>query len=194
MTTGLRERKKAATRQALHEAAVRLCLADGIENVTVEAIADAAGVSRRTFSNYFTGKEQALLHRDRTHVARLVELVRARPADEAPLTALVRAAEQRGTEHSEGAADEERYRSLRQDPVLLTALAATYLAIEDDLAAAVEERLPAGPDGPLRARTLAAAFLAVLRVVAQTAVEDTGRDMAELMRVAATTLTHQDPG
>jgi AcrR family transcriptional regulator len=57
---GLRERKKTATRQALHEAAVRLAVERGVDNVTIEAIADAASVSRRTFSNYFAGKEQAL--------------------------------------------------------------------------------------------------------------------------------------
>jgi AcrR family transcriptional regulator len=58
---GLRERKKTATRQALHESAVRLAVERGVDNVTIEAIADAAEASRRTFSNYFAGKEQALL-------------------------------------------------------------------------------------------------------------------------------------
>ncbi|BCB77661.1 hypothetical protein Pflav_040710 [Phytohabitans flavus] len=90
---GLRERKKAATRQALHEAAVRLAAEHGVERVTVEAIADAANVSRRTFSNYFNGKEQALLHTDYARMARLVELVRDRPAGEAGWTALTRAIE-----------------------------------------------------------------------------------------------------
>ena len=60
---GLRERKKAATRQALHEAAVRLAIAHGPDRITVEAVADEAGVSRRTFSNYFANKEEALLLR-----------------------------------------------------------------------------------------------------------------------------------
>lgn len=58
--TGLRERKKAATRLALHESALRLAAEQGPDGVTIEAIADAANVSRRTFSNYFSSKEEAL--------------------------------------------------------------------------------------------------------------------------------------
>ncbi|MFC7760808.1 TetR/AcrR family transcriptional regulator [Catellatospora bangladeshensis] len=79
-TTTLRERKKEATRQALHEATLRLALERGLDAVTVDAVADEAGVSRRTFSNYFANKEDALLHGDRVRVTRLLERLRARPS------------------------------------------------------------------------------------------------------------------
>src|SRR5262245_3983248 len=57
---GLRERKKVATRRALGIAAMRLAVERGLDNVLVEDIADAAGVSARTFNNYFASKNEAI--------------------------------------------------------------------------------------------------------------------------------------
>src|SRR5918911_5749347 len=91
-TIGLRERKKLATRQALHQAAVSIAVERGLERLTVEAIADAADVSRRTFSNYFANKEEALLWSDRVRMDRFLELVAARPQDEPPWQAMSAAA------------------------------------------------------------------------------------------------------
>ncbi|MFE2185276.1 TetR/AcrR family transcriptional regulator [Streptomyces sp. NPDC059455] len=184
MTTGLRERKKAATRQSLHDAAVLLAAEHGVESLTVEAIADAATVSRRTFSNYFASKEQALLHHDRARTVRLVELIRARPARESLVAAVIGAAEQHCSEFADDPEQEERYRTLRLHPALLPELVATYAAAERDLAVAVEERLPAGPETPLRAQILAATLLAAFRVVGQTALERRERDVVDLLRRA----------
>ena len=59
--TSLRERKKRATRAAQQAAALRLALQHGPENVRVEDIAEAAGVSPRTYNNYFSSREQAIV-------------------------------------------------------------------------------------------------------------------------------------
>ncbi|WP_238008373.1 TetR/AcrR family transcriptional regulator [Dactylosporangium sp. AC04546] len=57
----LRERKKQATREALRSAALRLALERGPENVRVDDIAEAAGVSPRTYNNYFSSREEAIV-------------------------------------------------------------------------------------------------------------------------------------
>src|SRR2546430_11883605 len=58
---GLRARKKRATRKALRDAALRLALERGPGNVRVDDIAEAAGVSPRTYNNYFSSREQAIV-------------------------------------------------------------------------------------------------------------------------------------
>src|SRR4051794_30757662 len=82
MTSGLRETKKAATRQALAVAALRLSDEQGFDNVSVEAVAAQVGVSPRTFHNYFTGKEEALRFYLTEVIDRIFPALEARPGDE----------------------------------------------------------------------------------------------------------------
>src|SRR5215210_7200887 len=79
----MRERKKLATREALSTAALRLALEHGPENVRVDDIAEAAGVSPRTYNNYFSSREQAIvvaLAAERGH--EVAAALRKRPVDE----------------------------------------------------------------------------------------------------------------
>lgn len=86
--TGLRERKKADTRRALSDAALELTFRHGLENVTREDIARVAGVSLRTFNNYFTGKYEALAYRQTERIRRSIAELRKRPAGEPLWTAI----------------------------------------------------------------------------------------------------------
>src|SRR5699024_11705535 len=65
----LRELKKADTRTRLSVAAVELLASQGAEGATVSAIAERAGVSTRTFHNYFARREDAFLHFIREHIS-----------------------------------------------------------------------------------------------------------------------------
>ncbi|WSK83689.1 TetR/AcrR family transcriptional regulator [Amycolatopsis sp. NBC_01286] len=89
---GLRERKKYETHRALAVAAVELVAERGLDAVTVEDIAATAGVSVRTFFNYFASKEDAVViaypdHLERTE--RAIGRFLAQPAEVSTLDALV---------------------------------------------------------------------------------------------------------
>ena len=88
---GLRERKKVETRTALSWAAIHLTVERGFDNVKVEDIAAAAGVSPRTFNNYFSSKAEAIVSRHLDRSLRVADELRRRPADE-PLWAAITAA------------------------------------------------------------------------------------------------------
>ncbi|MFJ3709746.1 TetR family transcriptional regulator [Streptomyces sp. NBC_01387] len=82
-----RGRKARRTREALAEAACTLVCDRGLKAVTVEDIADRADVTRRTFSRYFSSKEDAVLDSVRADGDRINDALRSRPADEPPLVA-----------------------------------------------------------------------------------------------------------
>jgi AcrR family transcriptional regulator len=88
---GLRERKKVATRRALGLAAMRLAVERGLDNVLVEDIADAAGVSARTFNNYFGSKHEAICALGFDRAMRIGAALRERPPGEPLWDAIVAA-------------------------------------------------------------------------------------------------------
>jgi len=90
-TLGLRERKKLGTRLALSDAALELALERGLENVTREDIANRAGVSLRTFNNYFTGKYEAVAFRQIDRTRQSLAAFLERPADEPLWSAITHA-------------------------------------------------------------------------------------------------------
>jgi AcrR family transcriptional regulator len=78
---GLRERKKARTREALQEAAMGLFTRQGFDRTTVEEIADACEVSPRTFFRYFPTKEDVLFADADTRRDCLLAVLAEQPAD-----------------------------------------------------------------------------------------------------------------
>jgi AcrR family transcriptional regulator len=92
MTTelGLRERKKQQTRQAIAEAAKRLFLERGFDQVSVAEVARAADVSEQTVFNYFPTKEDLVFERMDTFENELLAAVQDRPEGESALQAFVR--------------------------------------------------------------------------------------------------------
>jgi AcrR family transcriptional regulator len=141
MTTGLRERKKVATRLALHRAALELVTDRGLDAVTVDDIAERADVSPRTFFNYFPSKVDAVIGMDPDEPDRLVEAFTARPATESPVQALHEVQRERAVAM---AADpglwQLRLQVIGTHPVLVQRLMSAFAESERLLAEAVAER------------------------------------------------------
>src|SRR5215211_3463061 len=101
VTAGLRERKKLATRLALHEAALRLVAERGLEHVSVDDIAARADVSPRTFFNYFPSKDDAVVGLDPAMPEQQAEAFLAQPADRTAVEAVRAVAHQQAAEMAE---------------------------------------------------------------------------------------------
>ncbi len=143
---GLRERKKRATRQALHDAALRLTLEHGLEHLTVEEISAAAEVSPRTFFNYFPGKEQAIVGDDLFEVdARQV------PATMTGAASVLDGMQAIALDLATAAATRReqvqlRWQVITRYPALITAMFARLEEFNTIVASAVATRLGQAPD------------------------------------------------
>lgn len=78
-TLGLRERKKQQTRERIADAALKLFAERGYDETTLDEIADAADVSRRTIFAYYGSKEEILFCEESDSFARLKQLLDERP-------------------------------------------------------------------------------------------------------------------
>lgn len=85
---GLRERKRRETRQRIAEVGLRLFLANGFESTTVDAIAEAAGISRRTFFLYFKSKDDIMIFWQETSWASMFADLLKTPPDVQPIDAV----------------------------------------------------------------------------------------------------------
>jgi AcrR family transcriptional regulator len=90
MATGLRERRKQEARRAISDAAMPLFAARGFDEVTITQIADAAGVSKMTVTNYFPRKEDLVFDRAEVTIRSLADAVAARASGESLLAAIRR--------------------------------------------------------------------------------------------------------
>ncbi|OBG19321.1 TetR/AcrR family transcriptional regulator [Mycobacterium sp. 852002-51057_SCH5723018] len=171
---GLRERKKADTRRALSDAALNLAFERGLENVTRDEIANVAGVSLRTFNNYFNGKYEALAYRQTERMHRSVEALKHRPADEPLWTSITQVVlEALEADFGDVYGDENRVptrqelvevRKLLMNPQVRNALPQRLF---DEWTEAVAERTGTDPEHDLYPRLV----VAVVRAVGDAAAE-----------------------
>ncbi|MFV0129165.1 TetR family transcriptional regulator [Streptomyces sp. HMX112] len=163
--SGLRERKKQQTYQAISDAAIALFLARGFDRVPVAEVAAAAGVSKPTLFRYFPAKEDLALHRFADHRDEAARVVAGRPAGESPLGALHR-------HFLDGLARRDPVTGLNDDPDVLAfhrllygtpSLVARLYAYQGASERALAEALGGG----LPARLAAGQIVAVQRILAE---------------------------
>ncbi|MEV5967742.1 TetR family transcriptional regulator [Kribbella sp. NPDC051952] len=164
--TGLRARKKQQTHDALSEAAIKLFLERGFDEVSVTDIATAANVSKPTLFKYFPTKQDLVLHRFADHQHEAARVVAASSAPSAsPVEAL--------RDHFLAGLDRhDPVTGLNDDPAVLAfyELVFTTPALESRLTrfvAADEEALAVALGGHLRAAVTAACLISVNQVLSR---------------------------
>ncbi|MDA8371447.1 MAG: TetR/AcrR family transcriptional regulator [Nocardiopsaceae bacterium] len=166
MASGLRESKKLALREALSVTTVLLAREQGLGNVRVEDIVERVGVSRRTFSNYFSSKEDAIADRlvQRARIA--ADALLTRPADEPLWTAVTEAVLMPYEDEPDAAAQTRSERTgllaVLSDPEMQSAVDRGVRAATAALGSAIAERLDVSVSDDPRPYFVANAALSTL--------------------------------
>lgn len=166
----LREKKRALVRLALSEAALRLALERGLDQVYVPDIAAEIGVSPRTFNNYFASKEEAVVARafDLTAqllVSQAVDSLAARPASEPLWEAITQAIlEQFPANVDLDAGMVMQAQLLRDTPGLWGEMLKMFSAIEWTMGQAIADRLGTDVDDDLLPQVAASAAIGASRI------------------------------
>lgn len=160
-----RERKKLATRAAIHEAAFELVYRQGLSGTTIDSISERAGVSPRTFWAYFGSKEDAVIGREPEGLTALAAAVLGRPDQEDAFTALRTVLTEFLVERALDVRKAVRRQKLiRREPELSAAFAALYEEWERVLIYAVAARLGVDPGKDLAPSVIVATTCAVCRI------------------------------
>jgi len=179
---GLRERKRRDTRQRIAETGLRLFLEKGYEQTTLDLVAEAAGISRRTFFYYFDSKEDILLAWQNGIGDAIRRAILAGPGDDAPLDTVLAAILSLA-----GNYDPEKLilidRLLRSTEQLRASKHAKYLRQEQAVFEALCQKWPQD-DRRDALRLVAMICIGILRIAVDRWVEDggTGR-LADYLRL-----------
>lgn len=174
---GLRERKKNELRRELHRVALELFRRQGFEATTIDAVAAAAGVSRRTVFRHFPSKEALVFEGYAERLGRFSALAKRVPGDASALSAVRRASLEIARE-----VQADRVAMLAQRRVVQAspALVAYELELDRGWLATIEQVLAAELPA-FEARIWAGATFGAIRAALTTWFEAKGRvDLAKV--------------
>ncbi|WP_188197670.1 TetR/AcrR family transcriptional regulator [Nonomuraea sp. SYSU D8015] len=167
----LRARNKQATREAISHAALRLALEQGphgLALVRVHDIATAAGVSPRTYNNYFSSREEAICAFQADQSRRAGQALRSRPGDEPLDQAVVAAMVELYTDPEP---DKAGLRMIMSTPELEGEALKAFSMAEGPLAEAIAARTGTDPRRDLFPAVTAAAIAGAIRVAGRAWLE-----------------------
>ncbi|MFD1543725.1 TetR/AcrR family transcriptional regulator [Nonomuraea guangzhouensis] len=160
----LRARNKQATREAISHAALRLAIEQGphgLALVRVHDIATAAGVSSRTYNNYFSSRAEAICAFQADQARRVGKALRSRPADEPLDQAVIAAVIEIFTDPEP---DKAGLRMIMSTPELEGEALKAFTMAEGPLAEAIAARTGTDPGRDLFPAVTAAAVAGAIRV------------------------------
>jgi AcrR family transcriptional regulator len=182
---GLRERKRQQTRQELISAAVRLFEERGYEQTTVAAIASAAGVSTKTFFNYFSSKDEVLFPHLSRRIDAAVALIEQRGPDDQMADVLVAAMQHMLadalTEEVDGGLAAVRLPMIMSVPAVQAATLHRYFLAETQLARALHRAYKDALD-PAAAAAVIGSVMGAAIATALVCLQE--RDNTQQLRVA----------
>jgi AcrR family transcriptional regulator len=187
---GLRERKKAQTRDSIQSHALRLFRKQGYAATTIEQIIAAADVSESTLFRYFPTKEDLVLADNYDPV--IVEILRSQPRDVAPIPAIRAALGSlfSGLSDRERAEQQDRVALVLSVPDLRAKMLDQFLQTTRVLSDAIAERADRRPDD-FAVRTVAGAVIGALMAGLDAVADNPNADLGALVDEA---LSHLESG
>jgi len=181
--SGLRARKKARTRAAIQQEAMRLFRERGYDDTTVEDIAEAAEVSPSTFFRYFPTKEDVVLRDDYDDL--LIDAFLAQPAELTPLRAFREALHSIVAVAADFSPEELELEKVRMNlsfnqPEVRARWVSEFARAFRVFGTAVADRGGLPPDD-VRVRTFVGALFGVVMVAFEPIIEDPQRNWMDFM-------------
>jgi mycofactocin system transcriptional regulator len=180
---------RAATRARIEQAALTLFLRDGFEQVTIDDVAGAAGIGRRTFFRYFATKADAVWGDFDAHVDRLEQLLGAARPGTPVLTAICTAyVDVNDYGPAELPLLRERMQLILTEPALQAHSQLRYAAVDDAVARWVAARTGGAPED-LLPRLVATSARAAATTAFELWLGDAATPLGDRLRAAFTELT-----
>jgi AcrR family transcriptional regulator len=166
VTAGLRERKRAKTHARIQDEAIRLFSERGFEATTLDDIAEAAEVSRRSLFDYFESKEEICFSSRADFPNLIAEAIGRRPADEPLLDMVENALIDMGRSYV-SPQTRNLAQLIRNTPVLSARDQAKYGHLERAMAKALADRKSL-PETDTACRVTAATAIGIMKLALET--------------------------